>query len=240
VHAFRGRLRIAIMRLMTLCPNQQVRFDGPRLSVSGLARNFGARTIFRGIEFCLVAGDCLVVTGRNGAGKSTLLRTLAGLMRPSRGLISVEAPPLDAVHFSADAGDPGALSERVGLASLEIQFYEELTAAENLAFFGRLRGLAAPREQVITWLDSAGLADRADDLVRTFSSGMKQRLRLLFALQHSPAILLLDEPGSNLDENGRQMVEHAVASHLAYGVLIIATNERDELRFATQVLDLGQ
>ncbi len=209
-----------------------------KLEVKGLCGRYGTRSVFAGVEFSLRPGDCLVVVGANGAGKSTLLRILCGLTRPYRGQVCLQVENTPCV-FGPQQGEAERLGRYTGLASPEIQLYGELSAAENLAFFARVRGLNMDRDQTLALLERAGLRDRADNRVSAFSSGMRQRLRLLFALQHGPPVLLLDEPGSNLDEPGRALVAEIVEEQLHRGIVILATNDPEEMCFGEQVLKLG-
>jgi len=125
-----------------------------------------------------------------------------------------------------------------GLATPELAFYEEFTATENLVFAAEARGLAAPPRAAAAALERVGLGTRSADRVGAFSSGMKQRLRLAFALLHEPAILLLDEPGSHLDESGREAVRDVVARHAARGLVLLATNDPEEIQLAERHLEL--
>src|SRR5881396_3863320 len=154
-----------------------------------LAHRYGVRRGLEPLSFALGSPGVVAVTGVNGSGKSTLLRILAGLLRPSAGeaVVSLEGAQVP----------PAARRECVGFASPELQFYDEMTAAENLGFVAEARGLRAARPAVAKALERVGLASRANDLVPELSSGMKQRLRLAFALLHRPPLLLLDEPGSH-------------------------------------------
>ncbi len=168
------------------------------------------------------AGQALVVLGRNGAGKSTLLRTLAGLALPTEG--SLEYPEGDLRHL-------------IGMSSLEGALYPHLSAREHLEFVARARG-CEPRTDEL--LDEVGLAHAGEMPTNRFSTGMKARLRLAIAVQHRPPILLLDEPGAGLDAAGRGLTEAICARQRTCGVLVIATNDPGERRFATHELDLGE
>jgi len=205
--------------------------DMVTLELQGVAKAYGRRVLFRNVSLKLHAGRCLVVTGRNGAGKTTLLRIIAGLARPSRGevCLSDERGPMDRAR----------MRQSLGMVAPDLMLYDELTAAENLAFFARLRGLSADEGRQEKLLERVGLGGRGSDAVGTFSSGMKQRLRYAYALQHSPPILLLDEPTSNLDAAGEEMVTEVVAQQKAQGLLVIATNNAEEVRHGDEVLHLG-
>jgi heme exporter protein A len=153
----------------------------------------------------VAAGEALLVTGRNGSGKSTLLRCLAGLLAPDSGTID----------FREDGSslDAAGRRRRIGLVAPDLAFYGELTAAENLAFFSRLRGLGRERgDELLRRLDLP-----PDRPAAALSSGMRQRLRWAWALLHRPRLLLLDEPFQNLDAAGVAIASQLLAEHLAPG-----------------------
>lgn len=190
------------------------------MSCSGLGRRFGARWIFRGIEFELAKGDALCVLGANGSGKSTLLRILAGLMSASEG--SVDPKPCDSRGV-------------IGYAALELSLYHHLNASEHLELAARLRGLGSPRVEL---LDTVGLVEVGEKPTGQFSSGMRARLKLALALQHKPPVLLLDEPSASLDESGRELVGRIVEEQKTTGAVVIATNFQGDRRYATHELEL--
>lgn len=200
------------------------------LRVSDLTKSFGRRRVFDGISLNLETGGSLVVTGRNGSGKSTLLRTLAGLSRADRGLVEIAV--------DGRALPPEQHRRLIGLVAPDLVLYEELTAGENLDFFAKLRGLPTGARSA-ELLEYVGLSGREKDAVSSYSSGMKQRLKYAFALLHRPPVLLLDEPSANLDEAGIEIVERVVAEQKARGILVVATNEAEEIRYGDSVLRLG-
>jgi heme exporter protein A len=173
------------------------------LSFFQVRRRFGHLAVLGGVSAAVGAGEALLVTGRNGAGKSTLLRCLAGLLAPDSGIIDYreDAAPMDAA----------ARRRRVGLVAPDLAFYGELTAAENLAFFSRLRGLGRERgDELLRRLELP-----PDRPAAAMSSGMRQRLRWAWALLHRPCLLLLDEPFQNLDAAGVEIARRLLAEHLA-------------------------
>jgi len=207
---------------------------GPGVAVAcevhDLSHRYGRRTGLEPVSFALQGPGVAAVTGPNGVGKSTLLRILAGLLRPQRGASALSV-----------AGRPIGPSERrcwVGYASPELSFYDELSSEENLRFAAETRGLAEPGAAAGAALARVGLASRAADRVAALSSGMKQRLRLAFALLHRPPVLLLDEPGSHMDEEGRVMLAGVVDRERRTGLVLIATNEEREWRLAEQRIEL--
>jgi ABC-type multidrug transport system ATPase subunit len=191
------------------------------LAVVDLGRKFGRRWVLRHVEFDLNPGEVLMVRGRNGSGKSTLLRLLAGLLSPSEG--SVVRPA-------------GPLRSTIGYAALDLALYPGLTAREHLKFAATMRQIENDGDAL---LERVGLADSADRLVGQYSSGMRARLKLALALQTSPAALLLDEPTASLDDEGRRVVEDIIDRQRQAGVVVVATNEPDDVRQATGVLQLG-
>src|ERR1051325_1124905 len=172
------------------------------LSLDKLHRRFGRRVVFSDITATVDQGRTLVVTGPNGSGKSTLLRIVAGLLRPTAGAVRCT--------IDGQAADPEGLRRSLGYVAPDLYLYSELTGAENLQFFARLRGQTLSREQLISMLERVGLKSRGGDLVGNYSSGMRQRLKYAFALMPQPPILLMDEPTANLDAHGVDMVQSII------------------------------
>jgi heme exporter protein A len=201
-----------------------------RLVGEALSHRYGPRLALQPVTFDVGSPGAVAVTGENGSGKSTLLRILMGLQRATSGRLDFQH---DKVSLSAHARRHVA-----GLATPELSFYEEFTASENLHFAAEVRGLADPVGAVKVALDEVELSARAGDRVAEFSSGMKQRLRLAFAILHRPALLMLDEPGSHLDEAGREVVDRLVQSWSIRGLVLIATNDPREIRLAERNIQL--
>lgn len=202
-----------------------------RLQGDAVSHRYGSRVALQPVSFDFGGPGVVAVTGENGSGKSTLLRILAGLMRPTRGATTLEVGGV--------AVPPRERRHHIGLATPELSFYEEFTAEENLSFAAEARGLANVQPAVRDALARTGLTPRAGDRVAEFSSGMKQRLRLGFAVLHRPAVLMLDEPGSHLDEEGKAVVERLVLDHSATGLVIVATNEPREIEVASHRIPLS-
>lgn len=201
------------------------------LSAQALTQRFGPNKIFDSLSFEVPKGGGLVVTGPNGSGKTTLLRILSGLLRPTKGVVRL--------NVDGKVISPEERLRHIGFITPELALYEELTALENLEFFARVRRLKRTKADHLALLERVGLKERGRDLVGTFSSGMKQRLKLAFAIQHEPMLLLLDEPGNNLDDSGRAVVEGVVVEQKKKGVLIVATNDARELTYGEEKLALA-
>ncbi len=203
-----------------------------QVELRGVGKTFGRRRVLHNISAELTIGDSLIITGHNGSGKSTLLRLLAGLQRPSSGTISYLA--------AEQCYTPSRAQAFVGLVGADVQLYRELTAHEHLQFVARLRGLADDRASAALHLDAVGLAGRGDERVAGFSSGMQQRLRYALALIHRPAVLLLDEPTTNLDAAGIALVDAVVAAQRGRGIVVVATNDRRDWQYGDLVLALDE
>jgi heme exporter protein A len=202
------------------------------LKAEAISKTFNRRIVFRDISFALSPGDSLAVTGKNGSGKSTLVKILAGLLSPSSGAVIYEA---SGARLSQDEVRPS-----VGFVSPYLQYYEEFTAVEILDIIARIRSSGAPdTARRRSLMEQFNLWERRDDVVRTYSSGMKQRLKYVVALEHSPSVLLLDEPTSNLDEDGMIAVRNVVAEYGKSGVLVVATNDAAEAAWCARQLKVG-
>jgi heme exporter protein A len=199
--------------------------------ISGLSKSFDGREVFSNISQEVSQGECLVVAGPNGSGKTTILRIMAGLVRPGAG--SVE------YSLSGSAIREEELRRNLSLVAPDLALYDELTALENLDFLSRIQDQRFRRAQLEEKLSEFGLKDRGNDLVGSFSSGMKQRLKYVCALLKRPKFLLLDEPTANLDREGVGLVDGVIRSQKEIGVVVLATNEKSELNHGEKLLQLG-
>ncbi|MBI4546518.1 MAG: ABC transporter ATP-binding protein [Ignavibacteriae bacterium] len=202
------------------------------LQISQLSKVFNRRTIFSDINFSLQESNSLTVTGINGSGKSTLLKIIAGVLSPTHGHVSLS--------ISDKQIDSKDRFQQIGFVAPYLQLYDEFTAWENLAIVRKIRGMNIDDGYLISLLRRMSLEERKDELVRTYSSGMKQRLKYAFALLHQPPILILDEPTTNLDESGHEIIYDIIEEQKQSGVVIIATNDSHEVRLCEQVLDLDK
>jgi len=215
-----------------------VHTGGPAIEVRGLVRRFGARTAVDGLDLELQRGQALGLLGPNGAGKTTTIRILSTLCAPGAG--SVRVLGLDPQREAA------ALRARIGVVPQELALYDALRARENLVFYGRMHGLAGRQlEQRVDWaLDLAGLRERAHDLVRTYSGGMKRRLNLVAALLHEPELVFMDEPTVGVDPQSRNHVFEMVECLHADGLtLVYSTHQLGEVERLCDrivILDAGR
>jgi ABC-2 type transport system ATP-binding protein len=205
--------------------------------VQELRKRYGPLVAVDGISFELRAGQTLGLLGPNGAGKTTTLHLMVGLLRPDAGRIEI-----------AGSGDPTCPEVRrhLGIAPQALSLYEELTAAENLGFFGRLYGLRGRLlgERIMLALEQAQLADRAHHRVKTYSGGMKRRLHLACAMIHEPRILFLDEPTVGIDPQARHHILDDIERLKREGRTILLTThyieEAERLCDRVAIMDHGR
>ena len=183
---------------------------------AGLRKLFNRRLIFSDVGFAVSQTDTLLITGRNGSGKSTLVKILCGLLSPSAGTVVIRVG-----QEIQDADRPAV----VGLVAPYLQMFEEFSAIENLQLAASLRGWPFDRRRAEGLLERVGLDIRRNDPVRSYSSGMKQRVKYSFALLHAPPILVLDEPMANLDADGIAMVRRVMEEQRQERILVVATND---------------
>lgn len=194
------------------------------LAAENLGKRFGSRWLFRGISFQVEPRQCLVIAGHNGSGKSTFVKTLVGLIPPSEGKSKIS----------------GDSRKTLGYMALELQPYANLTPLEHLQLFAKMRGLEDDGGEAL--LDEVGLLPliKGNITAGQMSSGMKARLKLALAIQARPEVLVLDEPGSALDQSGLDVLARVRDKQLESGSIVVATNDPDERRWATHELRLGE
>ncbi len=197
--------------------------SGLAFRLERVSRRFGQVTALADIDLELAAGQATLILGPNGAGKSTLLRIVAGLVRPTMGRVLAGGPsawrPMDQRHRAS-----------IGYLGHKSLLHDYLTARENLVLYGRLYGLdgAEAGGRADGWLEEVGLARAAHRPVRGFSRGMLQRLALARALIHAPKALLLDEPASGLDAEGRERLAALIARRRTAGVTLLYVSHHPE------------
>ncbi len=191
------------------------------IRVEHIYKQFGDTTALHDISFEIPAGQYTALLGANGAGKTTLIRLLAGLSRPSSGTIQMN---------HASTRNRNQQRRALGVMSHAGFLYDDLTAAENLQFYGRMYGVGNLQERITDLLRSVDLLRRRHDPVRQFSRGMRQRLSLARALLHRPPILLLDEPFNGLDIYAAEMLKNLLTALIAADTTVLLTTH--DLDFA--------
>ncbi len=212
--------------------------DIPLLVCDDLVRRFGGVAAVDGVSFHIEHGETYGLIGPNGAGKTTTISMIAGLLAPDRGEARVAGIPIGPTATTAKA--------RIGLVPQDLAVYPDLTARENLRFFGRLqrldRGERARRVDEV--LDLIGLADRADDLAKEYSGGMKRRLNIGIGLLHRPELLILDEPTVGVDPQSRNAILESIEALSVEGMGVLYTThymeEAERLCDRIGILDRGR
>jgi heme exporter protein A len=174
------------------------------IRVQGLVKSFGHTYALRGIDLEVAEGEFLTILGPNGAGKTTLLRILATLLKPTSGLVHLNG-------FEVASGD-AEIRRQIGFVSHQPLLYDNLTVEENLRFYGRIYDVDPLDNRVDTLLDLVGLDSRRHSLAGTLSRGMRQRLSVARSVIHEPAIMLLDEPYTGLDQQAARMLPDLLRS----------------------------
>ncbi len=197
-----------------------VAVDFHTVFVDDVSRHYGRRRALAHVTIQAVSGEVLGLFGPNGAGKSTLISVLSTLLKPSGGTVRY------GTHTMEDMGD--ALRGHIGVLGHDLYLYGDLTARENLRFFGRLYGLDHLEDRVTDALQRARLDDRGDDRAGAFSRGLRQRLAFERALLHEPRLVLLDEPFTGLDDDSAQVLIGRLRKLRESGcIVVMATHDFD-------------
>ena len=187
----------------------------PLLAVDNLVKKYGDLTAVDLLSFDVEAGEAFGLLGPNGAGKSTTMMMICGLLAADYGEVRLEGRRLDRTHPES--------RQRMGVVPQDLAIYPDLTARENLMFFGSLYHLSGSnlRQKVDEVLEQVGLTPRADDFTETFSGGMKRRLNFAAAVMHDPVLLILDEPTVGVDPQSRAHLIECIRSLQQGGTAII-------------------
>lgn len=211
---------------------------GPVLAVEGLVKRFGSLTAVDDVSLRIEPGETYGLLGPNGAGKTTIISMIAGLLTPDAGRITVVGEPM--VKSSV------AAKRHIGLVPQDLAIYPELSARDNLLFFGKLQGLrgSALKDRVGEVLDLIGLADRAKGQSKKFSGGMKRRLNIGIGLLHQPDLLILDEPTVGVDPQSRNQILESVEALATEGMAVLYTThymeEAERLCDRIAIIDSGR
>lgn len=206
------------------------------LSVFEVTKRFGNFTALNGVTLKMEEGASIAIFGPNGAGKTTLLKILATLWKPATGKVTIKG--IDALK------NPERVRAEIGIIFHQSLLYEDLTAHENLVFYGRMYGLEKPKQRAEIALEKVHLWDHKNDRVKKFSRGMKQRLAIARATLHRPSLLLLDEPFNGLDTSGRKLLIRILSNlQQERRSLLLVTHDFKEgitLTNRFEILDRGQ
>lgn len=186
------------------------------IEVHKLIKRFGSKTVLRGIEFKVQPGEFVALLGPNGSGKTTFLHILATLSKPSIGEIRIAG-----FHLPSQAS---SVRQQIGVVTHQPLLYGDLTAEENLLFYGRMYAIPDIGNRIAEVLAMIGLLARRHDLVRTFSRGMQQRLAIGRAVLHNPDVMLFDEPYTGLDQDASTMLDDVLQTVASHGRTVVMTS----------------
>jgi ABC-2 type transport system ATP-binding protein len=212
--------------------------DGAVLECARLAKRFGDVQAVAEVGFTIAPGETYGLLGPNGAGKTTTISMVCGLLEPDAGEVTVAGRAMSTTATAAKAV--------LGFVPQELAIYPDLTARENLRFFGRLQGLRGSdlARRIDEILEIIGLTDRADDRTDDFSGGMKRRLNIGIGLLHEPRLLLLDEPTVGVDPQSRNSILQSVEDLGRAGLAVLYTThymeEAERLCDRVGIIDRGQ
>ena len=205
------------------------------ITVKKLVKRFGLKAVLKGLDFEVQPGEFVALLGPNGAGKTTFLRVLASLSRPSLGSVQVAGYKLP--------DEAAAVRARLGVVSHLPLLYGDLTAEENLRFYGRMYNISDLEPRMTEVLEMVGLENRRRDLVRTYSRGMQQRLAIGRAVLHDPDVMLFDEPYTGLDQDASSMLDEVLKTVAAKGRTVVMTSHdlarAEELATRFDILSRG-
>jgi ABC-2 type transport system ATP-binding protein len=208
------------------------------LELRGIGKDYGERTAVKALDLDVARGEILGLLGPNGAGKTTTISMACGVVTPSRGSVRISGASL--------ADEPRTAKARLGLVPQDLALFDELSAEENLRYFGALYGLRGGElARRIEWaLEVVGLRDRARDVVKQYSGGMKRRLNIAAGLLHKPELLVLDEPTVGVDPQSRNHIFETVKSLHGGGMTVIYTShymeEVEALCTRVAIMDAGE
>ncbi|MFH1195198.1 MAG: ABC transporter ATP-binding protein [bacterium] len=200
------------------------------LSFDKVTKIYGRRLVFKEVTAEFNSGSIYGIAGRNGSGKSTLSKIIAGLISPSSGSITHTNNGKKII--------PEKLHDHIGFVSPYLVLYDEFSSEENLKHFAKIRGIKFDKERIDFLLNEFGIYERRKDLLKEYSSGMKQRMKFVFALQHSPQLLILDEPTSNLDVSGKEKVFEFILKEAVENCIVIASNEEVDLALCEHIIKI--
>lgn len=200
------------------------------LTLEDLTKSFGRRLIFKNINHQFSSGNVYGLAGSNGSGKSTLAKIMSYLLSPTSGKVIHR---LEEVEITNEK-----LHNHLGFVSPYLVLYDEFSAEENLKHFLNIRGLEYNKEITDNLFNNFSLYERKNDLLKGYSSGMKQRMKFIFSLVHDPELLIFDEPTSNLDISGKNTVYKMIKQEAKSKLVIVASNEESDLELCNIIIQV--
>ena len=203
-----------------------------QIHFTAASKRFNKEWIFSNLDYSFISGQHYALIGNNGSGKSTLLQIIAGYIGLTKGQINW-------VNTAGENIDSSNIFQHISIAAPYLELVEEFTALEQIAFHQQFKPLQNGLSP-IELLEKIGLSNAANKQIRNFSSGMKQRLKLALAIFDQAPILLLDEPCSNLDQEGIQTYHQLMQAYAMHKLIIVASNDPQEYKFCSQQVSLSE
>lgn len=203
-----------------------------KIILNNLSKTFERRKIYSNINYTFSGNGIFGIAGSNGSGKSTLIKIIAGILSPTKGTAEII---LDNRKIESEE-----LHSVIGFVAPYLILYDEFSAEENLILSAKIRGINYNAEKTDELFSKFLLYERRKDLLKTYSSGMKQRMKFIFSMIHNPPFLLFDEPTSNLDVEGKESVYSLIKEVSQNSLVLIASNEESDLAICSDVLQLAE
>ena len=200
-----------------------------KIEIDSISKRFNRLRLFKDLSFSLKTGDSMSISGSNGSGKSTLMQIIAGLQSPDKGKVTYSYNGKELLQ--------NIVNTHIGFSSPLLNLYEELTGIENIHFALRK---PVEKDKITSMLELFKLENHRNKSVKYYSSGMKQRLKFIASVINDPVILFLDEPGTNLDKEGKELIYSYIKKVKKDKIIVIATNEEDEAALCREDLKLGK
>ncbi len=203
-----------------------------KLEIQNLSKKYGRRLVFSGVSGSYSTGEIIGIKGKNGSGKSTLSRILVGIDSQNGGKVN---------HIlNGKILEKEDIYNFVGFAAPYLNLYSEFSAFENLKIFSKIRGIQFDLQLTERLFENFNLSKRKNDLLSSYSSGMLQRMKIIFSVIHKPNFLVLDEPISNLDSGGKSEVYQLIKMISHETLIFIASNEESDLRLCSNFIEIEE
>ncbi|MBN1638436.1 MAG: ABC transporter ATP-binding protein [Ignavibacteriales bacterium] len=200
-----------------------------KITLDNVSKSFANRLVFQNLSYEFTSNGIYGVTGKNGSGKTTLLKIISNILQPTKGKIQ---------HFCQDKSIKNEkIYQHIGFVAPYLIFYDEFSAIENFTLLGKIKGKNFDSERSNEILKIFELYERRNEPLISFSSGMKQRVKFIFALLNNPSVLILDEPTTNLDKQGKEIFYDLIKKQKSK-IIIIASNDSADLTICNNILNI--
>lgn len=200
------------------------------LSIQSVSKSFSGKLALHPVSFDVHEHEAIGIAGRNGSGKSTLVKIISGLLSADSGEVTL--------NINGDIIEHDNYIRYIGFAAPYVNIYDEFTPRELLRITAKLRNFEWSEDKTRHLMKGLGLQEHLGEITHGYSSGMMQRMRLATALQHNPPLLILDEPTTNLDDDGIAIVRQIITEQQKHGIIILASNNAMELGWCGKIINV--